>query len=93
MCLGINCSSKLLNLKKIIFSIIIMPSLTPMYGLGSYARTGVATVISSPRNRIGSQGRIYTYYKNRGLGQAYEQYLIDALGIKYLPKVNPWTYI
>jgi len=70
-----------------------MTSLTPTYGLGSYGRTGVAIVISSPRTRIGSQGRIYAYYKNRGLGQAYEQYLINALGIKYLPKVNPWTYI
>ena len=70
-----------------------MPALTPMYGLGSYGRTGPATVISSPRTRIGSQGRIYAYYKRRGLGQAYEQYLINALGLKYLPKVNPWTYI
>jgi hypothetical protein len=70
-----------------------MPSLTPTYGLGSYARTGVAINISSPRTKIGSQVRIYTYYKKFGLGQAYEQYLIDALGIKYLPKVNPYTYI
>ena len=72
-----------------------MPSLTPMYGLGSYGRTGVATVISSPRTRIGSQGRIYAYYKNRGPyeGEAYKYYLIEALGIKYLPKVNPYSYL
>ena len=69
------------------------PVLTPTYGLGSYGRTGTAIVISSPRTKIGSQGRIYAYYKQRGLGQAYEQYLINALGIKYLPKVNPWTLI
>lgn len=62
------------------------PVLTPAYGLGSYGRTGVALVISSPRNRIGSQNRIYSYYKARGEGQLYEQYLIDALGLKNLPK-------
>jgi hypothetical protein len=70
-----------------------MPSLTPAYGLGSYGRTGVALTISSPRTRIGSQGRIYAFYKQRGQGQLYEQYLIEALGIKNLPRVNPWTLI
>lgn len=69
------------------------PVLTPAYGLGSYGRTGAALTISSPRTRIGSQGRIYAYYKQRGEGQLYEQYLIDALGLKNLPKVNPWTLI
>ena len=69
------------------------PSLTPMYGLGSYGRTGAATVISSPRTKIGSQGRIYAYWKSRGLGQQYEMYLIDALGIKFLPQVNPQSYM
>lgn len=69
------------------------PALTPAYGLGSYARTGPALTISSPRTKIGSQGRIYAYYKQRGQGQEYEQYLINALGLKYLPRVNPWTYI
>ena len=69
------------------------PALTPAYGLGSYARTGPALAISSPRTKIGSQGRIYAYYKQRGRGQEYEQYLIQALGLKYLPKVNPWSYI
>ena len=70
-----------------------LPALTPAYGLGSYGRTGAALTISSPRSRIGSQGRIYSYFKQRGQGQAYEAYLINALGLKYLPKVNPWTYI
>jgi hypothetical protein len=70
-----------------------MPSLTPMYGLGSYGRTGVAAVISSPRTRIGSQGRIYAYEKNLGRGDAYKYYLIEALGIKYLPRVNPYSYL
>lgn len=69
------------------------PALTPMYGLGSYGRTGAATIISSPRTKIGSQGRIYAFYKNRGQGQLYEQYLINALGLKYLPRVNPWSTI
>lgn len=69
------------------------PSLTPAYGLGSYGRTGAALTISSPRNKIGSQYRIYSFYKARGQGSQYEQYLIDALGLKFLPKVNPWTYI
>jgi hypothetical protein len=64
------------------------PVLTPAYGLGSYGRTGVALTISSPRTKLGSQGRIYAYYKQRGEGQLYEQYLIDALGLKNLPKVN-----
>ena len=69
------------------------PALTPAYGLGSYSRNGVALTISSPRTKIGSQGRIYAYMKSKGQGYAYEQYLINALGLKYLPKVNPWTYI
>ena len=69
------------------------PALTPAYGLGSYSRIGPALTISSPRTKIGSQGRIYAYMKRIGQGQAYEQYLINALGLKYLPKVNPWTYI
>ncbi len=69
------------------------PALTPAYGLGSYGRTGAALTISSPRTKIGSQGRIYAYFKSKGQGQLYEQYLIDTLGLKYLPKVNPWTFI
>jgi len=69
------------------------PVLTPAYGLGSYRRTGVAITISSPRTKIGSQNRIYAYYKSKGQGQLYEQYLIDTLGLKYLPRVNPWSLI
>jgi hypothetical protein len=69
------------------------PALTPAYGLGSYGRTGAALTISSPRTKIGSQGRIYAFYKQRGQGQLYEQYLINALGLKNLPKVNPWSLI
>ena len=62
------------------------PVLTPTYGLGSGSRTGAAIAISSPRTKLGSQGRIYAYYKSIGQGQIYEQYLIDALGLKFLPK-------
>jgi hypothetical protein len=69
------------------------PVLTPAYGLGSYGRTGAALTISSPRTKIGSQGRIYAFYKQRGQGELYQQQLIQALGLKYLPKVNPWTLI
>ena len=69
------------------------PALTPAYGLGSYGRTGAALTISSPRTKIGSQGRIYAYYKRQGQGQFYEQYLINSLGLKFLPRVNPWTAI
>ena len=45
------------------------PVLTPAYGLGSNGRTGVAINISSPRTRLGSQGRIYAWYRARGQGQ------------------------
>jgi hypothetical protein len=69
------------------------PALNPAYGLGSYGRTGAALTISSPRTKIGSQSRIYAFYKSLGQGQVYEQQLIQALGLKYLPKVNPWTLI
>ena len=55
------------------------PSLTPAYGLGSYGRTGPALTISSPRTRIGSQGRIYSYFKSRNQGAEYEKYLIKML--------------
>lgn len=72
---------------------MVYPVLTPAYGLGSYGRTGAALAISSPRTKIGSQGRIYSYMKSRGQGYQYEQYLINALGLKFLPKVNPWTLI
>jgi hypothetical protein len=65
------------------------PALTPAYGLGSYGRTGTALTISSPRTKIGSQGRIYAYMKRIGQGYEYEQYLINALGLKYLPRVYP----
>ena len=69
------------------------PALTPAYGLGSYGRTGAALTISSPRTKIGSQGRIYAFMKNNGQGYQYEQYLINALGLRFLPRVNPWTTI
>lgn len=56
------------------------PLLTPAYGLGS--RTGIAINISSPRTKLGSQGRIYAWYRARGQGQYYEKLLINSLGIK-----------
>lgn len=56
------------------------PVLTPTYGLGSYGRTGVAVLISSPRTKNGSQGRIYAWMKNQGQGPQYIQFLINVLG-------------
>ena len=67
------------------------PSLNPTYGLGSYGRTGASLLISSPRTRIGSQGRIYAFEKQIGRGQQYIQYLINSIGV--LPRVNPWSSI
>ena len=55
------------------------PSLTPYYGLGSYGRTGAAVLISSPRNKIGSQGRIYAWQKSHGQGPQYIQFLLSIL--------------
>ena len=44
------------------------PALTPSYGLGSYGRTNSALLISSPRTKNGSQGRIYAWMKNQMFG-------------------------
>jgi hypothetical protein len=63
------------------------PVLTPSYGLGSYGRTGAALLISSPRNKLGSQGRIYAWMKNHGQGQQYIEFLISIVGRQ--PRVNP----
>jgi hypothetical protein len=82
--------------KKIIFTIIIMPFgypvLTPAYGLGSYSRTGPSLLISSPRTKNGSQGRIYAYMKNRGQGPQYINFLINVLGPRPTG-LSPWTGI
>jgi len=68
------------------------PVLTPSYGLGSYGRIGPAILISSPRTKIGSQGRIYAYMKNQGLGGQYINFLIQAIGPR--PSgAGPWTGI
>jgi len=56
------------------------PSLTPMYGLGSYGRTAAAVLISGSRTTIGNQGRIYAWYNARGQGQQYKDYLLRSLG-------------
>ena len=64
------------------------PSLTPTYGLGSGSRTGAAILISSPRTKIGSQGRIYAFEKKRGQGQQYICFLLKALGNRTTPCGN-----
>jgi hypothetical protein len=56
------------------------PYLQPTYGLGQQARTAGSILISSPRNKIGSQGRIYAYYRTLGQGQEYINYLSNTLG-------------
>ena len=55
------------------------PSLTPSYGLGSYSRNAPALLISSPRTKNGSQGRIYAWMKNNGQGPQYIQILLNAI--------------
>lgn len=55
------------------------PPLTPTYGLGSYGRTGAAVLISSPRNKIGSQGRIYAWMKSNGQGPQYINFLLSVI--------------
>jgi hypothetical protein len=61
------------------------PSLTPTYGLGSSSRTGAAILISSPRTKIGSQGRIYAFEKSKGKGQQYICFLLRSLGNTITP--------
>jgi hypothetical protein len=67
--------------------------MAPLYGLGSGARTGVSINVSSPRTKIGSQGRIYAYYVQKGQGEQYKQQLANMIGVQYLPKVNPFSLI
>jgi hypothetical protein len=66
------------------------PSLTPSYGLGSYGRTGPALLISSPRTKNGSQGRIYAYMKNIGQGPQYISFLLRTLGPRPAG-AGPWA--
>jgi hypothetical protein len=63
------------------------PYLQPTGGLGQQSRTGASLLISSPRNTIGSQGRIYQFEKKQGRGQQYIDYLISVLGTG--PRVQP----
>ena len=67
------------------------PVLTPTYGLGSYGRTSAAVLISSPRTKIGSQGRIYSYMKNQGQGPAYISFILTCLGRQ--PTANGFSII
>lgn len=55
------------------------PSLTPMYGLGSGARTIGSTAISSPRSKNGSAGRVYAFIKNHQGQQAAVAYFQSAI--------------
>ena len=53
-----------------------MTVLTPMYGLGSGARTIGAISVSCPRTRIGSAARIYNFTK-KTQGQYVAMYQIQ----------------
>ena len=55
------------------------PALTPAYGLGSSSRINSALLISNPRTKNGSQGRIYAWMKNHGQGYQYIQFLLSIL--------------
>jgi len=57
-----------------------MTSLTPLYGLGSYGRTGAAVLLGSPRSKIGSQGRIYNSFRTQAERSAYIAFLIKRIG-------------
>ena len=61
-------------------------ALTPLYGLGSSGRTAAAVLISCPRTKIGSAGRIYNWANPRGEGLAFKMYLLKTLGNQ--PTVN-----
>ena len=54
-------------------------SLTTTPGLGSYGRINSALLISSPRTKNGSQGRIYAWMKNHGQGQQYINFLLTVI--------------
>ncbi len=63
------------------------PYLQPTSGLGQGSRTNGSILISSPRNRIGSQGRIYAFYKKIGQGPQYLS-LLNSL-LQYNPQTQP----
>jgi hypothetical protein len=65
--------------------------LTPAFGMGSYGRTGPAMALSNHHSKIGSQSRIYSFYNSKGLGQQYQEYLINVLGLNNQPRVNRWS--
>ena len=56
-------------------------SLTPMYGLGSQNRIIGATLLGSPRTKIGSANRIYNFLsKTQGASYALK-YMRDVSGL------------
>jgi len=55
------------------------PSLNPMSGLGSGARTIGAITISSPRTKNGSAGRVYNYIKQKNGALAANNYFQSAI--------------
>jgi hypothetical protein len=56
-------------------------SLTPTYGLGTSSRTVGAILLGSPRTKLGSANRIYSYLaKTQGASYAL-QYMRDVSGL------------
>ena len=86
--LGAQLFGKIIKLKNKIFSINIMgfPALGPTYGFGSYGRNYASFLCSNPRCKIGSNNRIYAYYKKIGQGPQYIDYLLTSLS--RVPHVN-----
>ena len=62
------------------------PYLQPTPGLGQAARTNGSILISSPRTKLGSQGRIYSFYKKIGQGPQYLAIIQSIL--QYNPTYN-----
>lgn len=56
------------------------PSLTALSGFGSYGRTAQTALLSSPRNKIGSQRRILSWMINNNQGPQYISFLLKSIG-------------
>ena len=58
----------------------------------SYGRTAGGLLISSPRTKNGSQGRIYAFMKSHGQGPQYIQFLVNSLPRNPVG-LSPWAGI
>jgi short-subunit dehydrogenase len=70
-------------------------SLSPMYSFGNYGRTASSMALSSPKNKIGSMNRIYSYYSSIGQGDKFLQELFSSnqnKGLSPPPPSSPFVY-